>query len=69
MRERCGCPDCDPPVTGCVNPLLDEAERLRTTLLSIAAFSKHPHPAPCGTDPCVLCLIESACAEALGDSA
>jgi hypothetical protein len=46
-----------------------EVERLRTALLSVAAFSKHPHPAPCGTEPCVLCLIESACAEALGDSA
>jgi hypothetical protein len=46
-----------------------EVDRLRTALLSVAAFSKHPHPAPCGTDSCVLCLIESACAEALGDSA
>jgi hypothetical protein len=30
---------------------------------------KHPHPARRGTASCVLCLIESACAEALGDSA
>jgi hypothetical protein len=30
MRERCGCPDCDPPITGCLNPLLEEVERLRS---------------------------------------
>jgi hypothetical protein len=46
-----------------------EVDRLRTALLSVAAFSKPPHPAPCGTDSCVPCLIESVCAEALGDSA
>jgi hypothetical protein len=42
-----------------------EVDRLRTALLSVAAFSKHPHPAPCGHEPCVLCLIESTAAEAL----
>jgi hypothetical protein len=74
-RSRCptpyatACPYCVPDAEWQDAEARAEADRLRTALLSVAAFSKHPHPAPCGTDSCVLCLIESACAEALGDSA
>jgi hypothetical protein len=41
--------------------------RANEALRAIATYAREPHPEPCGTEPCVLCLIEATAREALND--
>lgn len=50
MKRRCGCPDCDPPVTGCLNPLLEPSERDTEKLVEALEWIAGPQRAEYQTD-------------------